>query len=214
MLLELIAISLGLGVGLAMDACAVSMTNGLNEPKMKFGKAVLIAATFGFFQALMPMIGWVCVSLIVEQFKQFEPWIPVIALVLLAFIGGKMLYDGIKDIYNEKKNEQNGEEKNSKGKAARSLTIGVLLIQAVATSIDALSTGFSLANIAGNNAASDWWKALLSAGIIAVVTFGISLGAVYLGKKFGDKLGNKAEIVGGAILIAIGLEIFISGVFF
>ena len=193
-MLELCLISIGLGVGLAMDACAVSMSNGLNEPKMKFGKAFLMAATFGFFQALMPMIGWVCVSLIVEQFKQFEKWIPIIALVLLSIIGGKMLYDGITD-------KEEGDQKH------RKLTLGVLLVQAVATSIDALSTGFSLVDIAGN----DVWSALLSAGIIAVVTFGICIGSVYLGKKFGTKLGNKAQIVGGVILIAIGLEIFIKG---
>ena len=191
---ELCLISVGLGVGLAMDACAVSMSNGLNEPNMKFGKAFLMAAMFGFFQALMPMIGWVCVSLIVEQFAQFAKWVPIIALVLLAFIGGKMLYDGIA---NKGDGEQNG----------RKLTFGVLIVQAIATSIDALSTGFSLVDIAGNNV----WNALLSAGIIAVVTFGICIGSVYLGKKFGTKLGNKAQIVGGAILIAIGLEIFIKG---
>ena len=191
---ELCLISVGLGVGLAMDACAVSMSNGLNEPKMKFGKAFLIAVTFGFFQALMPMIGWVCVSLIVEQFEQFAKWIPIIALVLLVIIGGKMLYDGITD-------KDEGEQKH------RKLTFGVLLVQAIATSIDALSTGFSLVDIAGSNV----WGALLSAGIIAVVTFGICIGSVYLGKKFGTKLGNKAQIVGGVILVAIGLEIFIKG---
>ena len=191
---ELCLISIGLGVGLAMDACAVSMSNGLNEPKMRFGKAFLIAATFGFFQALMPMIGWVCVSLIVEQFEQFAKWIPIIALVLLVIIGGKMLYDGITDKDEDKETN-------------RKLTFGVLLVQAIATSIDALSTGFSLVDIAGNIV----WRALLSAGIIAVVTFGICVGSVYLGKKFGTKLGNKAQIVGGVILVAIGLEIFIKG---
>ena len=195
---KLCLISAGLCVGLAMDASAVSMTNGLNEPQMKFGKAFGMAATFAFFQALMPMIGWVCVSLIVEQFKQFEPWIPIIALVLLAFIGGKMLYDGIVD-------------KDDGKQSQRKLTVGVLLVQAIATSIDALSTGFSLVDIAGNNAGADWWKALISAGIIALVTLGICVGSVYLGKKFGTKLGNKAQIVGGVILIAIGLEIFVSG---
>ena len=203
---ELIVISLGLGVGLAMDACAVSMTNGLNEPKMKFGKAALIAAMFGFFQALMPMIGWVCVTLVATSFEKFALWIPYIALVLLAIIGGKMLYDGIKDI------KQNEATENKEENIGRKLTFGVLVVQAIATSIDALSTGFSLAsdNMAGNI----WWKALISSGIIAIVTFVISLGAVYLGKKFGNKLGNKAEILGGVILIAIGLEIFITGVFF
>ena len=196
---ELCLISVGLGVGLAMDACAVSMSNGLNEPKMRLGKVILIAATFGFFQALMPMIGWMCVSLVVTQFEKFAKWIPVIALVLLAIIGGKMLYDGI-----AKKDEDNDNH--------RKLTFGVLIVQAVATSIDALSTGFSL--VSENMAGNVWWKALISAGIIAVVTFGICVGAVYLGKKFGTKLGNKAQIVGGVILIAIGLEIFIKGMFF
>ena len=191
---ELCLISIGLGVGLAMDACAVSMSNGLNEPKMRFGKAALMAATFGFFQALMPMIGWVCVSLIVEQFEQFAKWIPIIALVLLTIIGGKMLYDGIA-------NKDEGKQTH------RKLTLGVLLVQAVATSIDALSTGFSLVDIAGNSVG----RALLSAGIIAAVTFGICISSVYVGKKFGTKLGNKAQIVGGVILVAIGLEIFIKG---
>lgn len=196
MLWELILVSLGLGVGLAMDACAVSMSNGLNEPQMRFGKATLIAATFGFFQALMPMIGWLCVSFVVEQFEKFASWVPYIALVLLVIIGGKMLFDGLKS----------GAESKD---AAKKLTVGVLLVQAVATSIDALSTGFSLVDIAGTNV---WW-ALLSVGIIAVVTFVICIASVYLGKKFGNKLGNKAQILGGVILIAIGLEIFITGVF-
>ena len=194
---ELLVISFGLGVGLAMDACAVSMTNGLNEPQMKFGKAALIAAMFGFFQALMPMIGWICVSLVASSFEKFAVWVPYIALVLLVIIGGKMLYDGIKSKDDDKD-------------TGRVLTFGVLIVQAIATSIDALSTGFSLVDIAGGNAITDWWKALISAGIIAVVTFGICIGAVYLGKKFGNKLGNKAQILGGVILIAIGLEIFIT----
>ena len=221
---ELIVISLGLGVGLAMDACAVSMTNGLNEPQMKFGKATLIAAMFALFQALMPMIGWICVSLVATSFEKFAAWVPYIALALLAIIGGKMLYDGIKDINKEKKDKQNTDsdvcaevalDTEAKTKqTARKLTFGVLVVQAIATSIDALSTGFSLAKIAGGNAATDWWRALISVSIIAVMTFVICLGAVYLGKKFGNKLGNKAQIVGGVILIVIGLEIFITGVFF
>ena len=202
---ELIVISLGLGVGLAMDACAVSMTNGLNEPQMKFGKAALIAAMFGFFQALMPMIGWICVSLVATSFEKFTVCIPYIALILLAIIGGKMLYDGIKATKNAQNNAENTTEQTT-----RKLTFGVLIVQAIATSIDALSTGFSLADIAGNNASTDWWRALLSAGIIAIVTFAICIGAVYLGKKFGNKLGNKAQLLGGVILIAIGLEIFIT----
>lgn len=193
---QLILVSLGLGVGLAMDACAVSMSNGMNEPNMKTGKAMGVAALFGIFQGVMPMIGWLCVSLIVEQFAKFEIWIPYIALALLAIIGAKMIYDGAKN-----KKEQ---EKPAK------LTIAVLFVQAVATSIDALSTGFGLADIAGDV----WWMALVSSCIIAVMTFALSLGGIYLGKRFGMRLGDKAQIVGGCVLIGIGLEIFITGVFF
>lgn len=211
---KLILTSIPLGVGLAMDAFAVSMTNGLNEPKMKHGKALLIAFMFALFQALMPMIGWVCVSLVAKQFAAFATWVPYIALVLLVIIGGKMLLEGIKHYTDSKKQTVDGNENNGvnaeKEVSAKSLTFWALLAQAVATSIDALSTGFSLADIAGNV----WWQALISAGIIAVVTFGISVAGVYIGKKFGNRLGSRAEIVGGVILICIGLEIFITGVFF
>lgn len=191
---ELVLVSLGLGVGLAMDACAVSMSNGMNEPQMRPGKALAVAGTFGLFQGLMPMLGWLCVTLIVEQFVRFGRWIPYISLVLLTIIGGKMIFDGVRS----------GREEQP----AKRLTAALLLVQAFATSVDALSTGFSLVDIAG----TVWWKALLSAGIIAFVTAAICLPAVYLGKKFGARLGNKAQILGGCILIAIGLEIFISGV--
>ena len=211
---ELVLISMGLGVGLTMDACAVSMSNGLNEPQMKFSKAALIAAMFAFFQALMPMIGWVCVSFVAERFEKFTVCIPYVALALLAIIGGKMLYDGIKDVRKKKNGKSEDGVENSTQQTARKLTFGVLIVQAIATSIDALSTGFSLVKIAGNNASTDWWKALISVGIIAVITFGCSLGSVYIGKKFGTKLGYKAQLLGGVILIAIGLEIFITGVFF
>lgn len=202
--MKLILTSLMLGVGLAMDACAVSMTNGLNEPKMRVGKAMCIAGMFAFFQALMPMIGWSCVYAIAEQFKVFAEWVPYIALVLLAIVGGKMLYDGIKHVKNSQKQsaDENGEA------SAKPLTFVALLVQAVATSIDALSTGFTLSDIAGNV----WWQALISVGIIAVVTFGISIAGVFVGKKFGDRLGSKAEIVGGVILICIGIEIVLSNV--
>lgn len=216
----LIATSLLLGVGLAMDACAVSLTDGMNEPKMRAGKALLIAFTFAFFQAFMPMVGWTCVTLVVDSFAEFAKYVPYIAFALLAVIGGKMLYDGIKGVKNERNHTQNGldaeqsvaeQDVNTQNKTnAAELTVWGLLIQAVATSIDALSTGFSLADIAGGNV----WYALLSCAIIAAVTFAISVAAVFVGKKMGNKLGAKAEILGGAVLIAIGLEILIKGIFF
>ena len=89
--------SILLGVGLAMDAFSVSLANGLNEPKMRTRKMCGVAGTFAVFQALMPMIGWICVHTIVERFSAFEKFVPWIAFVLLGFIGGKMLYEGIRN---------------------------------------------------------------------------------------------------------------------
>lgn len=192
---ELILNSLLLGVGLAMDACAVSMANGLNEPQMKVRKIAGIAFMFGFFQALMPMIGWVCVHFVAQQFEVVTKAIPYIALALLVFIGGKMIFEATR------------KKSDDEEKPAKQLTFWVLIVQALATSIDALSVGFTIAEY-------DVTKALVSAAIIAVVTFVICFGAVFLGKKFGTTLGNKAEIVGGVILICIGIEIFVKGVFF
>ena len=184
--------SILLGVGLAMDAFSVSLANGLNEPKMKFGKMSCIAGTFGFFQAAMPMIGWICVHTIVEYFKAFENFIPWIALILLSFIGGKMLIESIKN-------------KNEDEDTVSKMTFGTLMVQGVATSIDALSVGFTISEY-------DWVMALVCSIIIAVVTFIICICGLFLGKKFGTKLSNKAGILGGVILIAIGLEIFITGI--
>ncbi|MCD8006294.1 MAG: manganese efflux pump MntP family protein [Oscillospiraceae bacterium] len=179
-----------LGVGLAMDAFSVSMANGLNDPKMRRGKMCGIAGVFSGFQALMPMIGWICVHTIVQYFTAFEKLIPWIALILLGFIGGRMIAEGTK------KGES---EEESMG-----LGIGVLLIQGIATSIDALSVGFTIADY-------NWLMALVASLIIAAVTFVICMVGLVIGKKFGTKLSNKAQILGGVILIAIGLEIFITG---
>jgi len=181
-----------LGVGLAMDAFSVSLANGLNEPGMRRGKVGIIAGVFAFFQALMPMIGWTCVHTIVQHFRAFEKWIPWIALALLLFIGGKMLVEGIR-------NRGADDEKTGVGP-------GALLIQGVATSIDALSVGFTIAEY-------DFLMALACALIIAAVTFAICVGGLVIGRKFGTKLAGKASVLGGIILIAIGIEIFVTGVF-
>ena len=181
-----------LGVGLAMDAFSVSLANGLGEPDMKRGRMCSIAGVFAFFQALMPMIGWICVHTIVEYFKSFESWIPWIALALLGFIGGKMLLEGLRPSEGE-------EEKRSVGLTA-------LLVQGVATSIDALSVGFTIAEYG-------LLMALVCSLIIAAVTFVICMGGLAIGKQAGTRLSGKASILGGVILIAIGLEIFITGVF-
>lgn len=173
-----------------MDAFSVSVANGLHEPKMKKSKALEIAGIFAFFQALMPMIGWVCLKTVVEYFKAFEKCIPWIALILLVFIGGKMIFEAL-----HKKEEESPK-----------VDIIGLIVQGIATSIDALSVGFTIAEY-------NWLMALVCSLIIAVVTFIICLTGVYIGKKFGMRFSGKAEIAGGIILILIGLEIFIAGLY-
>lgn len=185
--------SIGLGVGLAMDAFSVSIANGLKEPEMKSGRTIFIAGIYAFFQFLMPMVGWICIHTIVNIFEKFQPFIPWIALALLLYIGINMIIEGIK---------KDDEDENDK-----TLSLSVLLLQGIATSIDALSVGFTTADY---NAL----LAFISSVIIAVVTFIICLAGLKLGKKAGTKLSDKATIFGGIILIAIGLEIFIKGVFF
>ncbi len=192
-LISLVFTSIMLGVGLAMDAFSVSLANGLNEPCMKKPKMFGVAGMFAFFQALMPMIGWICIHTIVQYFQSFEKLIPWIALALLGFIGGKMLVEGIRDSGCE------CEEKPGVGFVA-------LVVQGIATSIDALSVGFTIAEY-------DLASALLSALIIAVVTFFICTAGILIGKSAGTKLAGKAGIFGGVILIVIGLEIFITSWF-
>lgn len=188
--MELLILSVGMGVALAMDAFSVAMANGLNDTKMKKNKILLIAGTFAGFQFAMPMIGWFCVNSIKEMFEKFEKFIPWIALVLLVIIGGKMLIDGIK-----------GEEDEQE---AVELNLKILAVQGIATSIDALSTGFTTAHY-------DLIKAFISSVIIAIVTFFLCVIGVLIGKKFGTKLAGAAQIMGGIILIAIGIKICFFG---
>lgn len=183
-----------LGVGLAMDAFSVSLANGLNEPKMKAKRMCLIAGVFAFYQALMPLAGWFCVHNLVKFFAVFEKFIPWIALILLAFIGGKMVLEGIRNKEEEAEESESG------------LGFKLLMVQGIATSIDALSVGFTISEYG-------FIMALVSALIIAAVTFVICMAGVIIGKKFGTKLANKASVLGGVILIVIGLEIFITGLF-
>ncbi len=190
MYLDLIITSVALGAGLAMDALAVSLTNGLNEPHMKTRKMCGIAGLFAFFQALMPLIGWICIRTIAKQFEAFEKFIPWIAFILLCFIGGKMLYEGIKD--------KGSSEEAEAPKAGLFALIG----QGVATSIDALSAGFTMSEYT-------FPEAIFSVLLIAAVTYAICLAGVQIGKKFGTIIAGKANIVGGVILIAIGLKILI-----
>ena len=176
------------GIGLAMDAFSVSLANGLQNPHMPVSRSLIIAGTFGLFQTLMPLLGWVCVHSIAEAFQAFQRFIPWIALILLVMIGVKMIREGL--------HEQ--EEKES-------LQGGALLIQGIATSIDALSVGFTIAEY-------DLVFAVIESLIIGAVTFGLCTAGVRLGGKIGTKLSGKATIIGGIILILIGIEIFVTGI--
>lgn len=182
-----------LGVGLAMDAFSVSLANGMNEKEMKGSRMALIAGVYAFFQFLMPMIGWICVHTIVQIFGQFQKFIPWIALILLFYIGGSMLLEAIKG----------GDESDE----IKKLAIGTLIVQGIATSIDALSVGFTISEYG-------LLMAFVCSIIIALVTFAICEAGLTIGKKFGTKLADKAGILGGVILIGIGIEIFVKGVFF
>ncbi len=185
--------SILLGFGLAMDAFSVSVANGLNEPKMKAPKMCGVAGIFAFFQFLMPMIGFFCVTLISKVFGVFEQLIPWIALFLLLFIGIKMIIDTVNS------NDKEEQEEHKTGLVA-------LLVQGIATSIDALSVGFTISEYKP-------LEALLACLIIGVLTFGICLGGIFIGKKAGGKFAGKSGYIGGAILIIIGLEIFITSWF-
>lgn len=183
--------SIMLGAGLAMDAFSVSLANGLNEPTMKKSRMCGVAGIFSVFQFAMPMIGWICVSTVARLFGAFEKFIPWIALILLGYIGGKMLYEGIKCKETE-------DEKTTVG-------LKGLLVQGIATSIDALSVGFTISDY-------NWMEALLACLLIGIITFFICYAGLCIGKKAGTKLAGKAGILGGIILILIGLEIFITGI--
>lgn len=183
--------SIMLGVGLAMDAFSVSLADGLNEPNMQNKKMLSIASIFAIFQGVMPLIGWICVHTVVQYFQSFEKFIPWIALALLLYIGIKMIIDGTK-------NNDTCEEKMKLGLKA-------IIVQAIATSIDALSVGFTIAEY-------EVLMAIVCVLIIALVTFPICFGGLFIGKKFGASISTKAEIFGGIILIAIGIEIFLTSI--
>jgi len=176
------------GIGLAMDAFSVSVANGLRNPRMHPSRRLIIAGTFGFFQTLMPLLGWLCVHSIAEAFRTAEHFIPWIALILLVYIGVRMILEGLRE---------QGEKDSLRGSA--------LLVQGIATSIDALSVGFTIAEY-------DLVFAAVESLIIGIVTFGLCLAGLLLGGRIGSRLSGKACIFGGIILILIGVEILITGI--
>ena len=184
-----------LGVALAMDAFSVSIANGLADRNMNMTKVSAIAGTFAVFQFTMPMIGWLLVHTAVEYLEWFDALVPWIALVLLCYIGGKMVKDGL----DERKCLEDGGSATA-CEIGEKLGFGTLMVQGIATSIDALSVGFTTARYGS-------LEALLSAALIGAVTFVICTAGVLIGRKAGSVLSWKATIVGGIILIAIGIKI-------
>ncbi|MCR5612346.1 manganese efflux pump MntP family protein [Treponema sp.] len=213
--------SILLGAGLAMDAFSVSIANAMTEIGLKKGRMCFIAGIYAFFQFAMPMIGWICVHTIVEYFSMFDIFIPWIALVLLLYIGGKMIIEAIKegraedgersvvqkiDASNDASVNAAAKNDNMKNGAVR-LSFATLFIHGIATSIDALSVGFTIADYG-------LLMAFTASLIIAVVTFAICITGLIIGKKAGERLGTRATLVGGIILVGIGIEIFVKGIFF
>ena len=176
-----------LGIGLAMDAFSVSIANGLQDPRMRRTRSALIAGTFAAFQFVMPLAGWMCVRFVARQLGAFQKAIPWISFFLLAVIGIRMIWSGIR-------------KKEVEGNLG--LSVPSLILQGIATSIDALSAGFAIASYRAP-------AALASAGIIAAVTFVICLAGVRIGRAVGMRFAHGATILGGVILFLIGLRILI-----
>ncbi len=208
-----------MGVALAMDACAVAMTNGMSNPKMPLKKTLLIGGFFGFFQFLMPIIGFFITGIVADAFMSvFEKISSWVSFLLLAFLGGKMIFDCVKEWRDAKKEKEKSfcydcadcaVERNLETEKD-TLTIGKLSLQAVATSIDALAVGVTLqmaAISAEGLALGVWWSTLLIGG----TTFVLAVAAVYIGKVLGDKLADKATFCGGLVLIAIGVKLLLEG---
>ena len=181
-----------------MDAFSISLANGLEEPNMKKRRMCFMAGIYAFFQFAMPMIGWLCVHTIVEYFEKFELLVPWIALILLLYIGGKMIWEALRE--SKEASEEAVEERVV-------LTFATLILQGIATSIDALSVGFTIADYG-------LLMAFVASMIIAAVTFIICMAGLLIGKRAGQHLSSKATILGGIILILIGIEIFVKGIFF
>ena len=191
---ELLLAALGLGVGLSMDAFSISLANGLAEPCGTRRRALLIAGVFAIFQGLMPMTGWVLVTFLADIFTVIKPLIPFVALGLLVFIGTKMIIEGA-----------HTKCEDDVCACARPAALSALLVQGVATSIDALSVGLTIAEYSA-------LEALFAALVIAAVTLGICFAGVRIGRKFGTKLAGKATVFGGIILIVVGISIFLKGI--
>ena len=188
-----------LGVALAMDAFSVSLANGLSDRMMNFKRMSVIAGTFALFQFAMPMIGWGLVHTAIDYLEWFDKLVPWIALILLCLIGCKMIKDGLLERKCRTEESTDGAE----CPIGSELGIGALMMQGVATSIDALSVGFTTSRYGIS-------EALLSSLIIGAVTYLICIAGCAIGKRMGTVLSWKAAILGGVILVIIGIKIFLS----
>ncbi len=177
-----------IGVGLSMDAFAVSICKGLAMRKVNKKQAVVIGLFFGGFQALMPFLGWLLGSQFERYITSIDHWI---AFILLGVIGGKMMMEAVKK-----------EEAEEIKQMDPPLDLKEMFLLAVATSIDALAVGITLAFLQ--------YPIVEAISVIGVTTFAISIGGVYVGNFFGNKYKSKAEFVGGLILVLIGLRILLT----
>ena len=193
-------------IALAMDACAVGMTNGMTAKKFKPSQAVIIALFFGVFQAVMPLIGYFIANLVASNFMEvFETASSVIAFVLLAFLGGKMIADSVKEMCNKCPCECED------GCIGEKISYGKLTVQAVATSIDALAVGVTLRMLEMTEKGLSW-GVFGSVGVIGLVTFALCIAAVFVGKAIGNKLADKAGLIGGIVLVGIGIKLLVEGI--
>ncbi len=181
-----------IGIGLSMDAFAVSVCKGLSFKKINAKNTITVGLYFGIFQAGMPIIGYLLGTTFAEYIKRYDH---ILAFLLLVFLGGKMIYEALKDDFSGNND---------------SLKVGEMLLLSIATSIDALAVGITFAFLENNKGLSIYQ----SAAIIGIITFLLSSTGVLIGKKFGERLQRKAEIVGGLILIIIGAKILIEHSFF
>ena len=188
-----------LGAALSMDAVAVGMTNGMTEPKMRLSKAAETAGAFGLFQFFMPLVGYALGA----AFTDFIVTVaPVLSFVILAFLGGKMIFECVKEL--------RGKERPSFIKKEKRSGALKLFIQALATSIDALAVGITLLALEASGTLA--LPTLFASLVIGAVTFVLSFIAVLVGKKAGSLLADKAEILGGVVLVFIGLKILLESV--
>ncbi len=190
-----------------MDAFSVSIANGLRESKMKPARMCIIAGCYACFQFAMPVIGWVLVRTLVGIFDELKIIVPWVGFVLLIYIGSKMIIDTVKEIKLKKvvtEDNPTFREETVTDFKFRKITAYTLIVQGIATSIDALSVGFTLSEY-------HTVAALLSALLIAIVTFVICMFGLKLGKTIGNGLGKYSGFLGGAILIGIGIEILLKG---